>query len=85
MIEKLINEGTQLKNKIDGNEQYDQKINIWLKASIYYIETYYSSSLTRKFIDEYEKGTQGLEYYFKEMLDILSAFKKVDNEEDLLF
>lgn len=83
MIEKLLNEGTQLSKKIDINEHSNKEISIWLKASIYYIETYYSSSiLTRKFIKEFEEGTQELKYYFNEMLNILEAFKKVDDEED---
>lgn len=80
MLFKLINEGKQIeKNFIDATVTGDS-YEIWLNACINYLEIYHrDSALTKKFIKEYEEGTQQNNYYFKTMLHILEGLKKIED------
>lgn len=82
MTEKLILEGESIKGSIQNDEISGENFEIWLNKCIYYIETYHKdSSITKKFLSEYENGTQKNIFYFKRMINIIKAFKEAEDNE----
>lgn len=82
MLEKLIIEGENISNEIQDEDIFGDKFEIWLNKCISHIETYHStSSITKKFLGEYESGTQKNIYYYKRMINIIKAFKEIEDNE----
>lgn len=84
MLEQLIIEGQQLQKPGDNEQFARSKFLIWLNASIQFLEVYYTNSiLTKKFIREYQEGTQQNIYYYNSMLSILEGLKKMEDYESM--
>lgn len=82
MLDQLIHEGENLSKENTSEDIYCDEFEIWLNKCISYIEMYHChSAITKKFLAEYENGTEKSANYFKRMLNIIKAFKEVETYE----